>query len=86
MTDWLRPVAISGAERPAHLLAGQSHIGFDHVVDLRGGGLVVVDEARLARLADQRAPLCGVSQDRPRIMGIRKRTHDRVSGGRQQDT
>lgn len=86
MTDWLRPVAISGAERPAHLLAGQSHIGFDHVVDLRGGGPVVVDEAPLARLADQRAPLCGVSQDRPRIMGILNVTPDSFSDGGQHDT
>ena len=81
----LRPLVLSGTEAGLPL-AGQAHVRFDRV-DRAGE---VIDAATLsdvdrARLSDLRPAICGLTLDRPRIMGILNVTPDSFSDGGQYD-
>lgn len=91
MSDWMRPICLAGSEAGAPL-AGQAHLRFDRVERIghqRRVGTVATEAlaaADLTRLTAPRQPLCGLTLDRPRIMGILNVTPDSFSdGGRHDD-
>ena len=90
MTTYLRPIpeAYEGTERaPFCRLGGSRYVHFQRLEqtarDAPPAGLAIEDltpQAR-ARLTDPRAPLCGLTLDVPRIMGILNVTPDSFSDG-----
>lgn len=81
-------IARSGPARAGagYPLAGNAHVWFDDVVVRDGGGWGHLDAAELdpqdrARLSAPRGDICGLSLDRPRIMGIVNVTPDSFSDG-----
>ncbi len=90
MTDRLyyRPIAQSDRCRPAGALAlAGGAMWFTHVERLqRGGDPCVIPVSDVpgeirARLSENRADICGLSMDTPRIMGILNATPDSFSDG-----
>ncbi|EAQ05007.1 Dihydropteroate synthase, DHPS [Pseudooceanicola batsensis HTCC2597] len=92
MTGWLRPIPVAGAAVPGLPLAGQAHVRFASAqpLSLAGGeepvGLAQMGDVACARLSGVRAPLCGLSLHRPRIMGILNVTPDSFSDGGRHET
>jgi dihydropteroate synthase len=85
MTRRLVPVARTGAGgADAVPLAGSASVWFDEVATHGGGErlrLTELDAADRARLSAPRPGLCGMTLDRPRIMGILNVTPDSFSDG-----
>lgn len=81
MSARLIPLARMGA--PGGMaLAGSRAVWFDAVMTHPGGEGVSLSEVRdLTRLTDARADLCGLTLDRPRVMGILNLTPDSFSDG-----
>jgi len=82
----VQPIAIPRKGVPAgvHALAGSRHVGWAQAVCGEPAGLVAasaLDAALAARISAPRADLCGISLDRPRIMGILNITPDSFSDG-----
>ena len=94
MTVYTHPIARTGrydepphAEREQARLGGSRHVWFDNVNILGDNGVwdyalasELNDETR-ARLSAPRPDLCGLTLDRPRIMGILNVTPDSFSDG-----
>ncbi len=81
MTKYLWPIPQFGA-RECQALAGSAYVQFAAVT--LNGHRRALDElapSDLARLGAPRPPLCGLSLDRPRIMGIVNVTPDSFSDG-----
>jgi len=81
MTQYLCPVPQLGAPS-GQPLAGSAHVWFASVT--MGGHIRAAADLApqdLARLTARRAPLCGLSLDQPRIMGIVNVTPDSFSDG-----
>ena len=75
-----------GRDPGARPLAGSAHVWFDRIeADGPDGPVTLpalaVDPAVIARLSAPRPALCGLSLDRPRIMGILNVTPDSFSDG-----
>jgi dihydropteroate synthase len=83
-----RPIPQAGAPRPdaAQDLAG-GPLWFSHAAEHRRGGVPRLVPAAslppdvLARLSGPRPPVCGLTLDRPRIMGVLNVTPDSFSDG-----
>ena len=86
MTDYYRPLVQRDAPLHALRLAG-GPLWFERVEHMRRDGFREVISAEdipetvLKRLTDPRQPICGVSMDRPSIMGILNVTPDSFSDG-----
>lgn len=87
MTRRLQPIARTGAAFGGEPLAGSNAVWFDQVL-LRDPGqppqqvaASTISPEDLARLSKPRADLCGLSLDRPRIMGVLNVTPDSFSDG-----
>lgn len=81
MSARLIPLARTGAPGGTWL-AGSRAVWFDEVMTHPGGARLAVPEAGdLARLTGARADLCGLTLDRPRVMGILNLTPDSFSDG-----
>lgn len=87
MTRRLQPIARTGAAFAGEPLAGSNTVWFDQVL-LRDPGqppqqvaASTISPEDLARLSKPRADLCGLSLDRPRIMGVLNVTPDSFSDG-----
>lgn len=91
MPDWMRPIVLAGSESVGLPLAGQDHVRYAQVDRVgqgrRGEGGPATDLADVdrARLSNLRPALCGVTLDRPRIMGILNVTPDSFSDGGHHD-
>ncbi len=91
MTKRLWPIARTDLFRGASALplVGHEAVWFDTVMSVgRGGSLEAfalkdLDEGDRQRLSTLRPPICGLSMDRPRIMGILNVTPDSFSDGGQ---
>lgn len=88
MSRYLRPLVQTGPVRPADALTLAGGWGwFTHVEVLSRGVAPKVlpveacNPAELAPLATARAPIAGLSFDRPRVMGILNATPDSFSDG-----
>lgn len=87
MTGWLRPLVRPGHEPTGSCLAGQGHLRFDQVEQVTHGvrgAIAALDDLTAAdrlRLTGARPDLCGLTLDRPRIMGILNVTPDSFSDG-----
>ncbi len=88
MTTYVRPIVQTDVARPPEACALAGGWGwFTHVEVLsRQAAAEIVparalDPARLNALTAPRAPICGLSLDRPRIMGILNVTPDSFSDG-----
>ncbi|MGI3168725.1 dihydropteroate synthase [Pseudooceanicola sp. C21-150M6] len=87
MSRWLRPIALPGSEGQGVPLAGQRHVRFGSTEFIAPGsrapGPVVsaLPGADRQRLTALRPALCGLTLDRPRIMGILNVTPDSFSDG-----
>lgn len=79
--------ALAGADGAAYPLAGSGFVWFDRIGRLTGANPGAVTPASalapsdIARLSGLRPPVCGLSMDRPRIMGILNLTPDSFSDG-----
>lgn len=82
MTTYHQPIARSGNPRPegALPLAGIETVWWNETLETVASD---IDAATLHRLSALRAPLAGLSLDRPRIMGILNITPDSFSDGGQ---
>jgi len=86
MTDYFRPLVQREAPLGGFRLAGGPR-WFERVEHIRRGGFSEVipaadlPDAMLARLSAPRPAICGVSMDRPSIMGILNLTPDSFSDG-----
>ncbi len=89
MTSRLHPIARTGLRDEAHSysLAGSRAVWFDEVNVHNGDGEIdyplafELSEETRQRLAAPRPDLCGLSLDRPRVMGILNVTPDSFSDG-----
>ncbi|SEQ57022.1 dihydropteroate synthase [Loktanella sp. DSM 29012] len=85
MNGLLRPLPLPAARHPddAVPLAGSAAFRFRQVSDAQGVShpLTALDPAQLHRLSAPRATICGLTLDRPRIMGILNVTPDSFSDG-----
>lgn len=94
MTEWLRAVPRTGLADRAdpvyvadHSLAGSATVWFDSIDVIRDGKLAEqvlcadLVAAALTRLSAPRPQICGLTLDRPRIMGILNVTPDSFSDG-----
>jgi len=87
--NYVRPIARTDLPRPpdALPLAGSRHVWFDRVELLTRGGrarvlpAVDLDAGTIGRLSAARPPLCGLSLDEARVMGILNVTPDSFSDG-----
>lgn len=82
MTTYHQPIARSGNPRPegALPLAGSETVWWNETLETVASD---IDAATRHRLSGLRAPLAGLSLDRPRIMGILNITPDSFSDGGQ---
>jgi len=87
-THYYRPIAQTDAIRPGGALAlAGGAVWFSHVVHLRRDArpeilsVAKVPGAVLDRLSAPRADICGLTLDRPRLMGILNTTPDSFSDG-----
>ena len=85
---YFRPIAMTDAARPAGAVAlAGGPLWFDRVeVRERGRPAILIPASdvppdMLARLSASRAPVAGLSLDRPRLMGILNVTPDSFSDG-----
>lgn len=87
MIPRLKPIARKGPDsfspERGLPLAGSVHAWFDTVLDDAGANLsqADLDPAARARLSNLRQEVCGLSLDRPRVMGILNITPDSFSDG-----
>lgn len=94
MTNRLWPIARTGPFKGASALplVGNEAVWFDTVMSVDRGGshkplaLKDLDEGDRQRLSALRPPICGLSMDQPRIMGILNVTPDSFSDGGQLST
>lgn len=81
------PIARTGFPFAGGPVAGSRTAWFDEVISHQRGtdprriSLSACDEKIVERLSEMRAPVCGLSMDRPRIMGILNVTPDSFSDG-----
>jgi dihydropteroate synthase len=89
MSGWWRPLVRPAFDGTGFPLAGQGHLRFDRVERIGRGarsantGPEALSEDALLRLTMQRPDLCGLTLERPRIMGIVNVTPDSFSDGGQ---
>jgi len=91
MTKRLWPIPQTGPFKGASALplAGHEAVWFDTVMSVDRGGsrkpfaLKDLEEGDRQRLSTLRPPMCGLSMDRPRVMGILNVTPDSFSDGGQ---
>lgn len=88
MTTYLRPIAATGADRPATALSlAGGWAWFDQVDRIeRGRGaervpVAALSQAELAPFLQPREPVAGLTMDQPQVMGILNVTPDSFSDG-----
>lgn len=83
MNGYVQPIAIAGGAG-WHALAGSRYLSWAHALRRHGQDLVAAEAlapALVGRISARRDDLCGLTLDRPRVMGILNITPDSFSDG-----
>ncbi|MFT4715912.1 MAG: dihydropteroate synthase [Paracoccaceae bacterium] len=91
--DYFRPIAQTDAARPVGALplaGGNSWFSHAELITRGGASALVpaldIPQELQAQISTQRADICGISLDRPRLMGVLNVTPDSFSDGGRFDT